>query len=81
MASFNDRRAQYQIFGRISDQGELRQDDEICPAGGGSIASAPDALEVAVDIADGRIQLCECDGERQKWILRWALECDAEPAR
>ena len=52
-----------EIFGRISDERELGQHDEIGAAGGRSIARAPDAREVAVDVADRGIELCERDGE------------------
>jgi hypothetical protein len=65
VARIDNRGAQHEIFGRISDEGELRQHDEIGAIGSSPIACAPDACEVAVDVAYSGIELCERDGELQ----------------
>ena len=63
VAGVDDRRPQHEIFGRVSDERELREHDEIGAACGRCVARAPDAREVAVDVADGGIELGERDGE------------------
>ena len=63
VARLHDRRTQDEILGRIADERELRQHDEVGPVGRGTIARAPDARKVAVDVAYRGIELCERDGE------------------
>ena len=73
VARIDDRWPQHEIFGRISDERELGQHDEIGAARGRSIARAPDAREVAVDVAYGEIELCERDGEHGRLVGGWWL--------
>ena len=67
VARVDDRGTQDEILGRISDERELGQHDEVGAVGRGTIARAPDAREVAVDVAYRGIELCERDGELHWW--------------
>ena len=54
-------RPQHQVLGRIAHDDELREHDEIRARARRAGAGFQDQLGVAVEIADGRIDLCERD--------------------
>ena len=91
VARVDNRGTQHEIFRRVSNERELRQDDKVGSIRRRAIAGAPDARKVTVDITYGGIQLCKRDGELQGWILRcarnpgattnWNVEQEREPMR
>ena len=56
-------RLQHQVLGRIADHDELGEHHEIGAGRGGPGAEAADPLEVARDVADGRVGLGDRDGQ------------------
>ncbi len=53
-----------QVLRRVSGQEKLGEQHEIRALSGGLFARRAGAFEVAVDVAEGRVELCEGDAER-----------------
>jgi len=60
---FEQRGPQHEILGRVADEHELGEHDEVGALGGRLIACPPDEVRVPSDVADRRIQLRA--GDRQ----------------
>jgi hypothetical protein len=56
-------RAQQQVFGRVAGDGEFRDGDDVRPGGAGLFDAADDLRRVAREVADGRVDLRECDAD------------------
>ena len=54
---FDERRPQDQIFGRVTDQHEFGEDNEVGSESSGVIPGAANDREVASDVSDKRINL------------------------
>jgi hypothetical protein len=65
---FDESRAKHQIFWRIPNEHQLREDDQIGAETGGVVARPANQSQVAGDVADDRIDLG--DGYREAHLTR-----------
>jgi hypothetical protein len=54
-------RPQQQVLGRVTGDGELREEDEVGLGAAGLLDRLEDSRAVAVEVADGGVDLCERD--------------------
>jgi hypothetical protein len=60
----DERGAEQEVFGRVTRDRELREDDELDARGARLGDPLNDAVAVPVEIADGRVDLSQCQPHR-----------------
>ena len=63
-AGAHEGRPQQQVLGRIAAQGQLRGQDEVRPLGMRTACGLDDLPGIALEVADGGVDLGQCDLHR-----------------
>ena len=64
---------QVEVLGRIAGNAELREDDQVDPSVAGAPDPLPDLARIAVDVADGRVDLGEPKADLRCSCHIWSI--------